>query len=140
MYIPVVRMREVEELKEKLVSAPKQSKQMEDEVASVRRQSRLALARAVSAEIEADKVAVLEQQLSQTKTNLEEQIHMKDQAWIEAEQKLQQTKAALEHEIHMKERQFNQAKAGLQHEIQVRDQALSTLHQQTLEKMLTILH
>ena len=120
-------MREIEELK-------KQVRQIEDELASSQRQSRLALARAVRAEIETDKVPVLEQQLSQTKTNLEEQIQMKDQARIAAEQQLQQTKAILEHEIHMKgqsERQFNQEKAGLYHEIKLRDQKLSTLHQQT---------
>ena len=120
-------MREIEELK-------KQVRQIEDELASAQRQSRLALARAVRAEIETDKVPVLEQQLSQTKTNLEGQIQMKDQARIAAEQQLQQTKAILEHEIHMKdqaERQFNQEKAGLYHEIKLRDQKLSTLRQQT---------
>ena len=119
-------MREIEELK-------KQVRQIEDELASAQRQSRLALARAVRAEIETDKVPVLEQQLSQTKTNLEEQIQMKDEARIAAEQQLQQTKATLEHEIHMKdqaEQQFNQEKAGLQHEIQVRDQKISSLQQQ----------
>ena len=120
-------MREIEELK-------KQVRQLEDELASAQRQSRLALARAVRAEIEADKVPVLEQQLSQTKINLEEQIQMKDRARIAAEQQLQQTKAALEHEIHiMKDQaewQFNQEKAGLQHEIQERDQKISSLQQQ----------
>ena len=136
----VVRERQIQKLKEKvhqledeLASAQKRSGQLEDELASAQRQTRLALARAVRAEIEADKVAVLEQQLSQTKTNLEEQIHMKDQARIAAEQQLQQTKAALEYELQMKdqaEQQSNQAKAGLQHEIQLRDQAISTLHQQ----------
>ena len=80
--------------------------------------------------METDKVPVLEQQLSQTKINLEEQIQMKDQARIAAEQQLQQTKAALEHEIHMAEQQFNQEKAGLQHEIQERDQKISSLEQQ----------
>ena len=116
-------MREIEELK-------KQVHQIEDELASAKRQSRLALARAVRAEIETDKVPVLEQQLSQTKMNLEEQIQMKDQARIAAEQQLQQTKATLEHEIQMAEWQFNQGKAGLQHEIQERDQKISSLHQQ----------
>ena len=120
-------MREIEELK-------KQVHQLEDELASAQRQSRLALARAVRAEIETDKVPVLEQQLSQTKTNLEGQIQMKDQARIAVEQQLQQTKATLEHEIHMKgqsELQFNQEKAGLYHEIKLGDQKLSTLRQQT---------
>ena len=120
-------MREIEELK-------KQVHQIEDELASAQRQTRLALARAVKAEIETDKVPVLERQLSQTKTNLEEQIQMKDQARIAAEQQLQQTKAILEHEIRMKdqaEQQFNQEKAGLYHEIKLRDQKLSTLRQHT---------
>ena len=122
----VGHMREIEELK-------KQVRQIEDERASAQRQTRLALARAVRAEIETDKVPVLEQQLSQTKTNLEEQIQMKDEARIAAEQQLQQTKATLEHEIHMKdqaERQFNQEKASLQHEIQERDKKISGLQQQ----------
>ena len=116
-------MREIEELK-------KQVRQIEGELASAQRQSRLALARAVRAEIEVDKVPVLEQQLSQTIINLEGQIQMKDQARIAAEQQLQQTKATLEHEIQMAEQQFNQEKAGLQHEIQVRDQKISSLQQQ----------
>ena len=122
----IAHMREIEQLKKQLC-------QMENEVASAQRQARLALARAVRAEIETDKLAVLEQQLSQTKTNLEEQIHINDQARIAAEQQLQQTKATLEHEIQMKdqaERQFKQEKAGLQHEIQVRDQKISSLQQQ----------
>ena len=126
MYLTVERKREIKELKERV-------HQLEDEITSAQTQTRLALARAVRAEIEA---AVLEQQLSQTKTDLEEQIHMKDQARIAAGQQLQQTKSALEHEIHLKDQaelQFNQVKSGLQHEIQVRDQALSTLHQQTYQ-------
>ena len=133
-------MREIEELK-------KQVRQIGDELASAQRQSRLALVRAVRAEIETDKVPVLEQQLSQTKTNLEEQIRINNQARIAAEQQLQQTKAALEHEIQMAEqlqmkdqaeRQFNQEMAGLQHEIQERDQKISSLHQQIyqIEKLL----
>ena len=116
-------MREIEELK-------KQIHQLEDELALAQRQSRLALARAVRAEIETDKIPVLEQQLSQTNSNLEAQIHMKDEARIAAEQQLQQTKATLEHEIQMAEWQFNQEKAGLQHEIQERDQKISSLQQQ----------
>ena len=43
--------------------------QLEEEKLSSQKQTRLALARAVSAEIEADQVAVLKQQLAQTKTN-----------------------------------------------------------------------
>ena len=116
-------MREIEELK-------KQIRQIEGELASAQRQSRLALARAVRAEIKTDKIPVLEQQLSQTKTNLEEQIQMEDRASIAAEQQLQQTKATLEHEIQMAEWQFNQEKAGLQHEIQDKDQKISSLEQQ----------
>ena len=115
------------------IELKKQVRQLEDKLASAQRQSRLALARAVRAEIETDKVPLLEQKLSQTKTNLEGQIQMKDEARIAAEQQLQQTKAALEHEIHMKdqaERQLNQEKAGLYHEIQVRDQKISSLQQQ----------
>ena len=112
MYFPVVHMTEIEELKEKV-------RQLEEKVLSGQRQTRLALARAVSVEIEADKVAVLEQQLSQTKTDLEKQICMNDQAaeqwWCE---------------MHLKEQQFNQEKAGLQHEIQVRDQVIAALHQE----------
>ena len=126
VYLTVEREREIKELKERV-------HQLEKEKTSAQRQSRLALARAVSAEIETDKVPVLEQQLSQTKTNLEEQIQMKDQARIAAEQQLRQTKATLEHEIHMKnqvEQQFSQEKAGLQHEIQERDQKISSLQQQ----------
>ena len=123
VYITVEKEREIQELREKV-------HQMEDEVALAQRQSRLSLARAVRAEIEADKVPVLEQQLKQTKTILEGQ---KDQAKIEAEQQLQQTKAALEHQIHMKDLaglQLREAMAGLQHEIQLRDRTISTLQQQ----------
>ena len=91
----------------------------------------------MSAEIEADKVPVLEQQLQQTITNLEGQ---KDQARME---KLQQTKAALEHQIHMKdlaERQLREAMAGLQHEIQSRDRTISILHQQMHQMEASLKH
>ena len=118
MYIShLERERELKALKERV-------HQLEDELTSAQRQTKQVLARAVRAEIETDKVPVLEQQLSQTKNNLEEQIQMKDEARIVAEQQLQQTKATLEHEIQMKDQaewQFNQARTGLQHEIQVRD-------------------
>ena len=139
MYFPAVHMRERQELKGKvhqledeLASAQKRSGQLEGELASAQRQSRVALARAVRAEIEADKVQVLEQQLQQTQTDLEEQIRMKDQA-IAAEQQLQQTKATLVHELHMKdqaEQQFNEATAGLQHALLLKDQAIATYQQQ----------
>ena len=115
-------MREIEELK-------KQVRQIEGELASAQQQTRLALARAVRAEIETNKVPVLEQQLSQTKTNLEEQIQMKDQARIAAEQQFQQTKATLEHERQMKdqarieaEQQLQQIRTALEHEIQMAEQ------------------
>ena len=141
MYFPLARMTEIQELNRKvhqledeLAAAQKRSGQMEEELASAQRQSRLALARAVSAEIEADKVPVLEQQLQQTKGNhLKEQIQMKDQARIAAEQQLQQTKATLEHERHMKdqaEQQFSETSAGLKHAILVKDQAIATFQQQ----------
>ena len=126
MYLTIEREREIKELKERAC-------QLEEEKLSSQKQTRLALARAVSAEIEADKVPVLEQQLAQTKTDLEEQIHMKDQARIAAEQQLQQTKAALEDELHMKdqaERLFNETRAGLQHAILVKDQVIATFQQQ----------
>ena len=123
VYLTVEREREIKELKERV-------HQLEKEKTSAQRQTRLALARAVRAEIKTDKIPVLEQKLSQTKTNLEEQIQMKDEARIAAEQQLQQTKATLEHEIQMAERQFNQEKAGLQHEIQERDQKILSLQQQ----------
>ena len=123
MYITVALHRETQELEEGV-------HRLEDELASVRRQSRRALARAVSAEIEADKVPVLEQQLSRTKTNLEEQIHMKDQARIAAEQQLQQTKTNLEKQIHMRdqariaaEQQLQQTKAALEYERHMKSQA-----------------
>ena len=79
MYIShLERERELKALKERV-------RQLEDEVTSAQRQTRQVFARAVRAEIEADKVQVLEQ-LSQTKNNLEEQIQMKDEARIAAEQ------------------------------------------------------
>ena len=102
MYITVARMREIQELKEQL-------RQKKDEVASGKRQSRLALDRAIKAERESGKLAVL---LSQTEANLEKQIQMKDQEMVSTMQ------------------QFNQTKAGLQRGIQARDQAISALQQQ----------
>ena len=89
------------------------------------------------AEIEADKVPVLAQQLQQEKTK------QKDQAKIEAEQQLQQTKTSLEPKIHMKdqaEQQLREAIAGLQREILLRDQTISTLHQQMHQMDATLKH
>lgn len=85
---------------------------MKDEVAFAQKQSRLSLARAVRAEIEADKVAVLEQQLSQTKSTLEEQIQMRDQVMAVAV------------------RQFNRAYSDMQQDLLMRDQAIATLRKQ----------
>ena len=85
---------------------------MKDEVAFAQRQCRLSLARAVRAEIQADKVAVLEQQLSQTKATLEEQIQMKDQVLAVAV------------------RQFNRAYSDMQQGLLMRDQAIATLRKQ----------
>ena len=116
MYLTVER--EIKGLKERV-------RQLEEEITSVQRQARLALARA---EKEAEKFPVLERQLTQTKSNLEK--YIKDQAMILAEQQLQQTKASLEHEIRVKECQFNQAKSVLQYEIQMRDQEIAELYQQ----------
>lgn len=102
---PVAREGEMLKLKEKVY-------QMKDEVAFAQRQSRLSLARAVRAEIQADKVAVLEQQLSQTKATLEEQIQMKDQVLAVAV------------------RQFNRAYSDMQQGLLMRDQAIATLRKQ----------
>ena len=96
---------EIQELKEKV-------HQMKDEVALAQRQSRLSLARAVRAEIQADKVAALEQQLSQTKSTLEEQIQMKDKVMAVAV------------------RQFNRAYSDMQQDLLMRDQAIATLRKQ----------
>ena len=132
VYITVEKEQEIQELKENI-------HRLEDQVALAQRQSRLSLARAVRAEIEADKVPVLEQQLRQEKTTLEQ----KDQARIEAEQQLQQATTALEHQLNLKdqaERQLRQTMAGLQHEIQLRDQTISTLHQQMHQMEATLKH
>ena len=132
VYITVEKEQEIQELKENI-------HRLEDQVALAQRQSRLSLARAVRAEIEADKVPVLEQQLQQEKTTLGQ----KDQARIEAEQQLQQAMTALEHQLNLKdqaERQLRQTMAGLQHEIQLRDQTISTLHQQMHQMEATLKH
>ena len=132
VYITVEKEIEIQELKENI-------HRLEDQVALAQRQSRLSLARAVSAEIEADKVPVLEQQLQQEKTTLGQ----KDQARIEAQQPLQQTKRALQHQIHLKDQaewQLREAMAGLQHEIQLRDQTILTLHQQMHQMDATLKH
>ena len=102
---PVERKGEMLKLKEKVY-------QMKNEVAFAQMQSRLFLARAVRAEKQADKVAVLEQQLSQTKATLEEQIQMKDQV------------------IAVAVRQFNRAYSDMQQGLLMRDQAIATLRKQ----------
>ena len=115
---------------------------LKDELASAQTERKLALTRAVRPEIQADKVAVLEQQLSQTKTNLQEQIRMKDQARIAAEQQLQQTKSDLqEHQTEMKEQailsaqqQFDRMKATLEHQIEEKEQARVALEIQIQTK------
>ena len=74
----------------------------------------------------------LEQQLSQMKTDLEGQIHMRDQARIAAEQQLQQRIATLEHDIQVKD----QAIVTLQkeEEIHTKDREKAELQQQLCQK------
>ena len=84
---------------ERMQKLEKKAQLMQEEVLTAQRQSRRALARAVSAEIEADEVAALEQQLSQTMTKFEKQIQMKDHEMTSAEQQFSQVKAGLQHEI-----------------------------------------
>ena len=110
---------------------------MEEKVATAQKKARLALARAVRAEQEADQVPVLEQQLSQTKENLEEQIRMNDEARIAAQQRFDQTRAALEHQIQVRDQTntalqqtYYQMKATLEHQIELREQATVSIQQQ----------
>jgi len=112
-----------------------------EEVATTQRQARLALARAMSAEIKADQVPVIEQQLSDTKATLEEQIRRQDEARVAAEQQFDQMKAALEHQIRVRDqtnaalqqmyqqtkahlKQFHQMKSTLEHQLQEKEQQL----------------
>jgi len=90
---------------------------MEEKVATAQRQARLALARAVSAEIKAEQVPVLQQQLSDTKATLEEQIHRQGEARVAAEQQFDQTKAALEHQIRVRD-QTNAALQQTYHQLE----------------------
>ena len=117
---------------------------LKDELASAQTERKLALTRAVRPEIQADKVAVLEQQLSQTKTNLQEQIRMKDQARIAAEQQLQQTKSDLQHEILVKDQavgtlhhQLHQMK---EHQTEMKEQAILSAQQQFDRMKATLEH
>ena len=110
---------------------------MEEKVATAQKKARQALARAVRAEQEADQVPVLEQQLSQTKENLEEQIHMNDEARIAAQQRFDQTRAALEHQIQVRDQTntalqqtYYQMKATLEHQIELWEQATVSIQQQ----------
>ena len=111
--------------------------QLEEKVASEQRKTRLALARAVRAEQEADQVPVLERQLSQTKANLEEETRVKDEARIAAQQQFDQTRTALEHQILARDQtnadiqqSYYQMKAALEHQIEVKEQARLSIQQQ----------
>ena len=125
---------------------------MEEKVATAQKKARLALARAVRAEQEADQVPVLEQQLSQTKENLEEHIHMNDQTRAALEHQiqvrdqtntaLQQTyyrmKATLEHQRKQAtvsiEQQFHQMKSALEHQLREKEQVRVALEAQIRAK------
>ena len=96
-----------------------------EEVATTQRKARLALARGVSAEIKADQVPVLEQQLSDTKATLEEQIHRQDEARVAAQQQFDQMKAALERQIRVRD----QTNAALQQIYQQTKAHLKQFHQ-----------
>ena len=117
---------------------------LEEKVATAQKQARLALARAVKAEIKADQVPVLEQQLSDTRTTLEEQIHMQDEA---AQQQFDQTKETLEYQIQVRDQRnsalqktYHQMKTTLEHQIELRDQARVSTHQQFYQMKLTLEH
>ena len=121
--------------------------QLEEKVASAQRKNRLALARAVRAEQEADQVPVLERQLSQTKANLEEETRVKDEARIAAQQQFDQTRTALEHQILARDqtnaaiqRSYYQMKAALEHQIEVKEQARLLIQQQFHQMKSTLEH
>ena len=121
--------------------------QLEEKVASAQRKARLALARAVRAEQEADQVPVLERQLSQTKANLEEETRVKDEARIAAQQQFDQTRTALEHQILARDqtnaaiqRSYYQMKAALEHQIEVKEQARLLIQQQFHQMKSTLEH
>ena len=121
--------------------------QLEEKVATAQRQARLALARAVKAEIKADQVPVLEQQLSDTRTTLEEQIHRQDEARVAAQQQFDQTKEALEYQIQVRDQRnaalqktYHQMKTTLEHQIELREQARVSTHQQFYQMKSTLEH
>ena len=121
--------------------------QMEEKVATAQRQARLALARAVSAEIKADQVPVLQQQLSDTKATLEEQIHRQDEARVAAQQQFDQMKAALEHQIRVRDQTnaalqqtYHQMKATLEHQTELRKRAGVSILQQFHQMKSTLEH
>jgi len=120
---------------------------MEEKVAITQRQARLALARAVSAEIKADQVPVLQQQLSDTKATLEEQIYRQDEARVAAQQQFDQMKAALEHQILVRDQTnaalqqtYHQMKANLEHQIQLKERARVSTQQQFHQMKSTLEH
>ena len=109
---------------------------MEEKVATAQRQARLALVRAVS-EVKAGQVPVLQQQLSDTKATLEEQIHRQDEARVAAQQQFDQMKAALEHQIRVRDQTnaalqqtYHQMKANLEHQIELKERARVSTQQQ----------
>ena len=112
--------------------------QMKDELASAQAECKLARTRA---EVQANKVSVLEQQLSRTKSNLEQEIRMKDQA---AEQQLQQTKADLHHEIQVKDQEIvtlsQQLHEMKEHQTEVEEQAIASAQQQFDNTKATLKH
>ena len=120
---------------------------MEEKVATAQRQARLALARAVSAEIKSDQVPVLQQQLSNTKATLEEQIHRQDEARVAAQQQFDQTKAALKHQIRVRDQKnaalqqsYHQMKANLEHQIELKERARVSTQQQFHQMKSTLEH
>ena len=112
--------------------------QLKDELASAQAECKLARTRA---EVQTNKVSVLEQQLSRTKTNLEQEIRMKDQA---AEQQLQQTRADLHHEIQVKDQEIvtlgQQLHEMKEHQTEVEEQAIASAHQQFDNTKATLEH
>ena len=111
--------------------------QLKDELASAQAECKFAQTRA---ELQANKVSVLEQ-LSRTKTNLEQEIRMKDQA---AEQQLQQTKADLHHKIQVKDQEIvtlsQQLHEMKEHQTEVEEQAIASAQQQFDSTKATLEH
>jgi len=111
--------------------------QMERKVATAQRQARLALDRAMSAEIEAEQVPVLQQQLSDAKATLEEQIHRQDEARVSTQQQFHQMKSTLEHQLQEKDHQLEkneQIRMTLEAQIQTKDQEKGKLERQLYMK------